>query len=82
MRYEQGKVHHVESLPELEDQLTTWNPDEDTDSPDRVDALVHGATWIIKREAAVVSIGNPHAAGIGRATRGVHPLERMRRRSA
>lgn len=83
MRYEQGKIHHVEHFPELEDQLTTWNPDADgkegSDSPDRIDALAHGVTHIIKKEGAVATIGNPHAAGLGRATRGVHPLERMRR---
>jgi len=37
--YEQGRVSHVGSFPELEDQLTTWNP-ESGDSPDRLDALV------------------------------------------
>lgn len=37
--YEQGKIHHVGCLPTLEDQMTTWIPNEG-DSPDRVDALV------------------------------------------
>lgn len=41
--YEQGKVHHVGAFPELEDQLCGWNPLVDTDSPDRLDALV----WIL-----------------------------------
>lgn len=39
--YEQGKVHHVGSLPRLEDQMTQWNPLMDSGSPDRLDALVH-----------------------------------------
>jgi phage terminase large subunit-like protein len=39
--YEQGKVFHVGEFDKLEDQMLTWNPDESTDSPDRVDALVH-----------------------------------------
>jgi phage terminase large subunit-like protein len=39
--YEQGKVSHVGHFPELEDQLTTWLPDSG-ESPDRLDALVHG----------------------------------------
>lgn len=82
MKYEQGRVHHVGTLPELEDQSTTWNPHEDSDSPDRVDALVHGATFLLKRMGNTVRIANPHAAGLGRATAGVHPLERMRRRGA
>lgn len=80
MRYEQGRVRHVGVLAALEDQLTTWNPNESSDSPDRVDALVHAATFVIKREGAAVSLANPHTMA-GR-TSGIHPLERMRRRSA
>lgn len=41
--YEQRRVHHVGSLPELEDQMCTWVPDIG-DSPDRVDALVWGVS--------------------------------------
>src|SRR6185312_4415015 len=41
--YEQGKVHHVGAFPQLEDQMTQWNPLTDGDSPDRVDALV----WVL-----------------------------------
>lgn len=41
--YEQGRVHHVGGLPELEDQMTTWTPDS-ADSPDRLDALVWALT--------------------------------------
>jgi len=41
--YEQGRVHHVGGLPELEDQMTTWTP-ESADSPDRLDALVWALT--------------------------------------
>lgn len=37
--YEQGKVHHVGKLALLEDQMCQWVPG-DSDSPDRVDALV------------------------------------------
>ena len=40
--YEIGRVHHVGSLPELEEQMTGWIPGED--SPDRMDALVWGVT--------------------------------------
>lgn len=40
--YEVGRVHHVGSLPELEEQMTGWIPGED--SPDRMDALVWGVT--------------------------------------
>ena len=41
--YEQGRVHHVGNFETLETQMTTWTPD-DTKSPDRLDALVHGLT--------------------------------------
>lgn len=39
--YEQHRVHHVGSFPQLEDQMVTWTPDA-PGSPDRVDALVWG----------------------------------------
>lgn len=42
--YEQGKVHHVGVLNDLEDQMTTWVVGEA--SPDRVDALVHVLTYL------------------------------------
>lgn len=43
--YEQGRVHHVGALAELEDQMVTFTPERAADrsdgySPDRVDALV------------------------------------------
>ncbi|MDE2104684.1 MAG: DNA-packaging protein [Patescibacteria group bacterium] len=43
--YEQGRVHHVGMLPELEDQMIAFTPERVADrsdgiSPDRVDALV------------------------------------------
>jgi len=41
--YEKAKVHHVGPLPTLEDQLTTWTPQDGT-SPDRLDALVWALT--------------------------------------
>ena len=50
MRYEQGRCHHVGIFPELEDQMTTWVPDDSPDSPDRVDGLVHAQAWHRDRE--------------------------------
>lgn len=81
MRYEQGRVVHVGQFPEYEDQLTTWNPHTDSDSPDRVDGGVHAANFIIKREGAGVVVVNPHKQAVARRS-GVHPLQRMRRRPA
>lgn len=37
--YERGLIHHVGTFPELEDQMTTWDPTSNK-SPDRLDALV------------------------------------------
>jgi len=47
--YEQGRVHHVGSFPILEDQLCEWVPGEK--SPDRLDALVWGVTWLSEKES-------------------------------
>lgn len=86
MRYEQGRVHHVGQLEKLEDQLTTWNPHSEVakerNSPDRIDALVHAITHMLKRERSGGTITSaPHARGIGRATGrpSAHPLLRGRR---
>jgi len=40
--YEQGRIHHVGTFPELEDQMTTWVPGDK--SPDRLDAMVWAFT--------------------------------------
>ena len=45
--YEQHKVHHVGSLPQLEDQMTLWEANKGADSPDRVDALVWALTELL-----------------------------------
>ena len=42
--YEQGRVHHVGALPELEDQMCSFLPEGNEKSPDRVDALVWALT--------------------------------------
>lgn len=42
---EQGRVHFVGEFPELEEELTTWTPD-DPVSPNRLDALVWGLTFL------------------------------------
>lgn len=56
--YEQGKMHHVGAFPTLEDQLVTWVPG--MTSPDRLDALVWGAT------DAVLGIPEPESESIAR----------------
>lgn len=43
--YEQNRVHHIGDFPELEDELTEWNPTTDK-SPNRLDAVVWLLTWL------------------------------------
>lgn len=45
--YEQRRVHHVGTLPGLEDQLCGWDPSGNERSPDRLDALVWGLTELM-----------------------------------
>lgn len=45
--YEQGRVSHVGSFPELEDQLCDYVPGEGRRSPDRLDALVWAITHLM-----------------------------------
>lgn len=40
--YEQGRVHHVGQLPDLEAEMTEWNPGLSRESPNRLDAVVWG----------------------------------------
>lgn len=49
MATDQGRVKFFRRFPELEDQMTTWVPEDDRkdESPDRIDAMVHGFTGII-----------------------------------
>lgn len=53
--YEQKRVHHVGSFPELEDQMVTFVPDEQRsgESPDRADALVYALTALLLEERRV-----------------------------
>lgn len=50
--YAQGLVHHVGEFSRLEGQLVTWIPG--MDSPDRMDAAVHGLTELADPAAASV----------------------------
>ena len=47
--YEQGRVRHAGAFPGLEDQLCTWDQNEEPESPDRLDALVWGLTELMVR---------------------------------
>jgi len=54
----EGTVHHVGQFTDLEGQMTEWQPYVDTDSPDRVDALVYACTELV-RGAAPATLGDP-----------------------
>lgn len=54
--YEQGKVHHVGTFPQLEDQMCEWVPGDK--SPDRMDALVWAVTELTKRGGNIPLVGH------------------------
>jgi predicted phage terminase large subunit-like protein len=64
--YEQGKVHHVGTLPDLEDQLCTWVPGEA--SPDRLDAMVWALTELMLGQSTAVE-RVPHSLWRGNGQR-------------
>lgn len=45
--YEQGRIHHVGSFPQLEDEMCGWSPQAGEKSPDRMDALVWAVTDLV-----------------------------------
>lgn len=56
-----ARAHHGGHFPELEDEMTSWDPDNSTWSPNRVDALVWAATHLLglttrKRRRGIVSV--------------------------
>lgn len=59
--YEQGRVHHSATFPELEDQMATWLPDSGT-SPDRMDALVWALTDLMEHSSAAAFLDRLAAA--------------------
>jgi hypothetical protein len=67
--YEQGRVHHVGRLADLEAQLCTWTEDS-RDSPDRLDALVWALSEIMENWAsghAIVAKYDPSARPVSGA---------------
>lgn len=55
--YEHGKAHHVGTFPALEDEMCIWIPGDP--SPNRMDALVWGATDLLKLGEGVEVIEDP-----------------------
>lgn len=50
--FKAGRVHIVGTLTELEDELTGWDPNEKSESPNRIDALVHGVKALVLTEGS------------------------------
>lgn len=59
IRYEQGLVHHVGSLPLLENQMCSWNPADNDASPDRLDAMVYAVTHLIVKRFDGTALSAP-----------------------
>jgi phage terminase large subunit-like protein len=64
LAYEQGRVHHIGYLTDLESQMYSWIPGEGK-SPDRVDALVHALTALLIKPPAGFSGGKLTAKSMG-----------------
>jgi phage terminase large subunit-like protein len=47
--FEQGRAHIVGVMPKLEEEMTGWQPGISKHSPDRMDAMVHGAAFLAPR---------------------------------
>lgn len=47
LKYDKKRVHHVNHLPDLEDEMCSWVPGETRKSPDRIDALVYAITALL-----------------------------------
>lgn len=48
MLYEQNRIAHEKEMLELEGEMTEWVPMNSKESPNRIDALVWGLTYLIK----------------------------------
>ncbi len=46
--YSQGRVNHYGKFAALEDQMISWVPNSGDKSPDRIDALVWGITYLLE----------------------------------
>ena len=65
--YEQGRVHHIQVMPELEDQLITFVNGAGQPSPDRLDALVWAAHDLMTYEPGYQPDLSSHPVSLTRA---------------
>lgn len=59
MRCEQGRLHMVGHMQELENQMSMFTGWGSHDSPDRLDALVHACRFLMEGEKKQVRIASP-----------------------
>jgi predicted phage terminase large subunit-like protein len=78
--YEQGRMHHVGTFPQLEDQMMNFTSDFDRQaagySPDRVDAMVFAATELLVEQMkgwGIFELYRRRAAAIEAEKRGEEP---------
>jgi phage terminase large subunit-like protein len=51
------RVHHVGGMAKLEDQMCSWDGQEGSESPDRMDAMVWGVTEVALSELGLLNAG-------------------------
>lgn len=59
MRSEQGTLHFMGDMDELEDQCVMYDPVAPGDSPDRMDAMVHASIYLMQGEKKKMRVGDP-----------------------
>lgn len=57
MLYEQGRISHLQEMPDLEEQMTTFVPLDASGSPDRYDAAVYALTHLLLVNEGQIHIG-------------------------
>lgn len=66
--WQNGTVRHLGPFPLLEDEMTTWCPEESKWSPNRIDSLVHGVAHLKPPERLLTDVGwdDDRLSGYGR----------------
>jgi phage terminase large subunit-like protein len=59
MRSEQGRLHMVGTFEELENQMILFDPESTRESPDRMDAMVHGVIHLMAGEKRTMRMSDP-----------------------
>jgi phage terminase large subunit-like protein len=59
MRYEQGRVHHLNTLAALEKEMFAFDPTDSHNSPNRMDAMVHACRHLMQGEKRQIRMTSP-----------------------